>query len=180
MIPLTISRRQSKRAPPRIVSSCLGFRPLRLITHICLGMVGPPLPKAEIVETLGPSATSGMRTQSLSRERTWATRESDESIPCSSQRGGAERKRCLWRILFLTSKSPYKGGPNSGVFLQITADPGVDLEIPAPHVSVAIAEARGDFRVLCKCGRRLLRVHLAHNVSAGLEALSQAAKRALS
>src|SRR5262249_61738585 len=70
MIPLTISRRQSKRAPPRIVSSCLGFRPLRLITHICLGMVGPPLPKAEIVETLGPSATSGMRTQSLSRERT--------------------------------------------------------------------------------------------------------------
>jgi len=70
MIPLTISRRQSKRAPPRIVSSCLGFRPLPLITHICLGMVGPPLPKAEIVETLGPSATSGMRTQSLSRERT--------------------------------------------------------------------------------------------------------------
>ena len=108
MIPLTISRRQSKRAPPRIVSGCLGFRHLPLI--ICLGMVGPPLPKAEIVETLGPSATSGMRTQSLSRERTWATRESDESIPCSSQRGGAERKRCLWRILFLTSKSPYKGG----------------------------------------------------------------------
>jgi len=82
---------------------------------------------------------------------------------------------------FLHATAPaHKGGPNSGVFLQITADPGVDLEIPAPHVSVAIAEARGDFRVLCKCGRRLLRVHLAHNVSAGLEALSQAAKRALS
>ena len=68
MIPLTISRRQSKRAPPRIVSCCLGFRHLPLI--ICLGMVGPPSPKAEIVETLGPSATGGMRAQSLSRERT--------------------------------------------------------------------------------------------------------------
>ena len=77
----------------------------------------------------------------------------------------------------------YKGGPNSGVFLQITADPGVDLEIPARHVRFAIveaAQARGDFRVLCKYGRRLLRVHLPHNVSAGLETLSQAAKRALS
>jgi transaldolase / glucose-6-phosphate isomerase len=85
---------------------------------------------------------------------------------------------------FLHATGPAcKGGPNTGVFLQITADPGVDLEIPARHVSFAsveAAQARGHFRVLCKYGRRLLRVHLAYNVSAGLEALSQAAKRALS
>jgi transaldolase / glucose-6-phosphate isomerase len=86
------------------------------------------------------------------------------------------------RFMHATGQA-YKGGPNSGVFLQITADPGVDLEMPRRHVRFAIveaAQARGDFRVLCKYGRRLLRVHLAHNVSAGLEALSQAAKRALS
>jgi transaldolase / glucose-6-phosphate isomerase len=86
------------------------------------------------------------------------------------------------RFLHATGQA-YKGGPNTGVFLQITADPGVDLKIPARHLSFAVveaAQARGDFRVLCEHGRRLLRVHLAHDVSAGLDALSEAAKRALS
>jgi transaldolase / glucose-6-phosphate isomerase len=85
------------------------------------------------------------------------------------------------RFLYAAGQA-YKGGPNTGVFLQITADPAVDLNIPARHVSfaaVGAAQARGDFRVLCEHGRRLLRVHLAHNVGAGLDALGQAAKRAL-
>jgi transaldolase / glucose-6-phosphate isomerase len=85
--------------------------------------------------------------------------------------------RCLY-----AAGQAYKGGPNTGVFLQITADPGGDLNIPARPVRFALgeaAQARGDFRVLCEQGRRLLRVHLAQNVSAGLDALSRAAKRAL-
>jgi transaldolase / glucose-6-phosphate isomerase len=85
------------------------------------------------------------------------------------------------RFLHATGQA-YKGGPNTGVFLQITADPGGDLNIPARHTSFAALEAaraRGDFRTLCEHGRRLLRVHLAHNVGAGLDALSRAAKRAM-
>jgi transaldolase / glucose-6-phosphate isomerase len=85
------------------------------------------------------------------------------------------------RYLHSTGQA-YKGGPNTGVFLQITTDDDVDLAIPGRNASFAVvkaAQARGDFRVLCERGRRLLRAHIAHDVDAGLLALREAAKRAL-
>jgi transaldolase/glucose-6-phosphate isomerase len=85
------------------------------------------------------------------------------------------------RFLHSTGQA-YKGGPNSGVFLQITADAAADVKIPGRKASFGVieaAQARGDFRVLEQRGRRVLRAHLASNVAAGLAALNAAARSAL-
>ena len=85
------------------------------------------------------------------------------------------------RFLHSTGQA-YKGGPNSGVFLQITCDDAVDLPVPGQKYTFGIvkaAEARGDFEVLADRGRRALRVHLPAEVSAGLARLNEAVKAAL-
>ncbi|HEV2365692.1 MAG TPA: bifunctional transaldolase/phosoglucose isomerase [Caulobacteraceae bacterium] len=77
----------------------------------------------------------------------------------------------------------YKGGPNTGVFLQITAEPAHDLPIPGRRASFGVieaAQARGDLEVLAERGRRALRVHLGDDIEGGLERLEQAVDRALS
>jgi hypothetical protein len=76
----------------------------------------------------------------------------------------------------------YKGGPNSGVFLQVTCDDRVDLPVPGRKYTfgtVKAAQARGDFQVLAERGRRALRVHLGADVSAGLRALREAVAEAV-
>ncbi len=86
------------------------------------------------------------------------------------------------RFLHSTGQA-YKGGPNSGVFLQVTCKDALDLEIPGRKASFGVvkaAQARGDFRVLAERGRRVLRAHIVEDVSAGLAALGAAAERALS
>ncbi|NPD68233.1 bifunctional transaldolase/phosoglucose isomerase [Lichenicola cladoniae] len=80
------------------------------------------------------------------------------------------------RFLHSTGQA-YKGGPNSGVFLQITADDKADLAVPGETYSFSVvkaAQARGDFDVLAERGRRALRVHIKGNLSAGLERLGSA------
>jgi transaldolase / glucose-6-phosphate isomerase len=77
------------------------------------------------------------------------------------------------RFLHSTGQA-YKGGPNSGVFLQITADDVQDLPVPGQKYTFGVvkaAQARGDFAVLAQRGRRALRVHLGANVCAGLNRL---------
>ena len=57
----------------------------------------------------------------------------------------------------------HKGGPNTGLFLQITSDGGEDLPIPGTPYSFGTlfaAQARGDLEVLQAHGRRALRVHV--------------------
>ncbi len=76
----------------------------------------------------------------------------------------------------------YKGGPNTGVFMQITCDDAADLPIPGSHASFGVvkaAQARGDFAVLAERGRRALRVHLGSDVAAGLRTLEAAIRQAL-
>jgi hypothetical protein len=85
------------------------------------------------------------------------------------------------RFLHSTGQD-YKGGPNSGVFLQITADHAVDLAIPGQKYSFGVvidAQAAGDLAVLEARGRRALRVHLGADVTAGLKALAAAIDAAL-
>ena len=85
------------------------------------------------------------------------------------------------RFLHSTGQA-YKGGPNSGVFLQITADDAADLDVPGEHYSFSVvkaAQARGDFGVLAERGRRAVRVHLGADVTAGLAALTEAVAQAL-
>jgi glucose-6-phosphate isomerase len=85
------------------------------------------------------------------------------------------------RFLHSTGQA-YKGGPNTGVFLQITCDDANDLPVPDQKYTfgtVKAAQARGDFQVLADRKRRALRVHLPKDVNAGLEMLKQAVMNAL-
>ena len=98
-----------------------------------------------------------------------------------------DRKRvatCLGfgpRFLHSTGQA-YKGGPNSGVVLQVTCDDAKDLPVPDQKYSFGVvkaAQARGDFEVLNERGRRALRVHLGADVSEGLAKLKAAISNAL-
>ncbi|MCU1304297.1 MAG: transaldolase [Candidatus Sulfotelmatobacter sp.] len=85
------------------------------------------------------------------------------------------------RFLHSTGQA-YKGGPNSGVFLQVTCDDAVDLPMPGQKFTFGVvkaAQARGDFQVLAERGRRALRVHLGPDVRAGLAMLTTALQKAL-
>jgi glucose-6-phosphate isomerase len=85
------------------------------------------------------------------------------------------------RFLHSTGQA-YKGGPNSGVFLQITCDDAADLAVPGHKYTFGIvkaAQARGDFQVLADRNRRALRVHLGADIAAGLAKLRQAIQQAL-
>ncbi|MGO4738407.1 bifunctional transaldolase/phosoglucose isomerase [Bosea sp. 2KB_26] len=75
----------------------------------------------------------------------------------------------------------YKGGPNSGVFLQVTCNDPADIEVPGHTYSFGVvkaAQARGDLEVLVERGRRTLRVHIG-DVDAGLAELARALDEAL-
>lgn len=85
------------------------------------------------------------------------------------------------RFLHSTGQA-YKGGPNTGVFLQITCDDAEDLSVPGQQYTFGVvkaAQARGDFEVLVERERRALRVHLGKDVQAGLATLKAAIERAL-
>ncbi len=85
------------------------------------------------------------------------------------------------RFLHSTGQD-YKGGPDTGVFLQITCDDAVDMPVPEQKYTFSIvkaAQARGDFAVLAERGRRALRVHLSKNVARDLAKLGAALQRAL-
>jgi len=85
------------------------------------------------------------------------------------------------RFLHSTGQA-YKGGPNTGVFLQITCDDAADLPVPGQKYTFGVvkaAQARGDFQVLAERGRRALRVHLGKDVPAGLRALRKAVESVL-
>ncbi len=78
------------------------------------------------------------------------------------------------RFLHSTGQT-YKGGPNSGVFLQITADDAADVAVPGERYTFGVvkaAQARGDFDVLAERGRRALRVHIKGDLKAGLTQLA--------
>jgi glucose-6-phosphate isomerase len=77
------------------------------------------------------------------------------------------------RFLHSTGQA-YKGGPNTGVFLQITCDEAEDLQVPDQKYTfglVKAAQARGDFQVLVERHRRALRVHLGKDLARGLDHL---------
>lgn len=98
-----------------------------------------------------------------------------------------DRKRvatCLGfgpRFLYSTGQA-YKGGPNTGVFLQITCADAADLPVPGQKLTFGVvkaAQARGNFQVLAERQRRALRVHLGKDVAVGLETLRRAVEQAL-
>jgi len=85
------------------------------------------------------------------------------------------------RFLHSTGQA-YKGGPNEGVFLQLTCDIRADLPVPGHKygfAAVIAAQALGDFSVLNERNRRAIRVHLGADVEAGLKHLNEALQQAL-
>jgi len=75
----------------------------------------------------------------------------------------------------------HKGGPNTGVFLQLTADPPIDLSIPGMTTFKTLehAQALGDFESLNARKRRGARLHLTVPLEQSLTALSNAVDAAL-
>ncbi len=85
------------------------------------------------------------------------------------------------RFLHSTGQA-YKGGPNSGVFLQVTCADAKDLAVPGQKYTFGVvkaAQARGDLAVLVERGRRVLRVHLTGDVRAGLVRLGEVVRASL-
>src|SRR5437870_9290909 len=85
------------------------------------------------------------------------------------------------RFLHSTGQA-YKGGPNSGVFLQVTYDDAADLSVPEQKYTFGVvkaAQARGDFQVLAERDRRVLQLHVGKNLESGLKTLQSAIEQAL-
>ncbi len=77
----------------------------------------------------------------------------------------------------------HKGGPDSGVFIQLTAPDKVDLEVPGAPYTFGIlkeAQALGDFQSLLAHGRRAIQVDLGADVLSGLQRLQELLEDALS
>jgi hypothetical protein len=74
----------------------------------------------------------------------------------------------------------HKGGPPTGVFLQITASQAGELPIPGEKAGFAVladAQALGDLLSLARHKRRVLAVRLGANVSHDLDALARTLQR---
>lgn len=77
----------------------------------------------------------------------------------------------------------HKGGPNTGLFLQITHSGELDLEIPGRGYSFGVlkaSQAAGDLAALAERGRRVMRVHLQGAAAEGLRELERVLGEALS
>jgi len=69
----------------------------------------------------------------------------------------------------------HKGGPNTGIFLQLTADHPVEMPIPDRPYSfgtLADAQSTGDLQALQELGRRAARVHLGDEPAAAIRRLT--------
>lgn len=76
----------------------------------------------------------------------------------------------------------HKGGPNTGLFLELTADDAEDIQIPGQPYTFGTfkqAQALGDLEALRRHGRRAVRIHLGKDASKGLQELEQAMERAI-
>jgi len=75
----------------------------------------------------------------------------------------------------------HKGGPATGLFVQLTCDEGDELPIPGERYGFGVlrrAQAAGDYEVLARRGRRVVRVHLGSDAERGLDALIEAVSAA--
>ena len=76
----------------------------------------------------------------------------------------------------------HKGGPNTGLFIQITSDDTEDLAIPGREFTFSVlkeAQSTGDYLALSTRKRRILRIHLSSDVATGLTKLHEAFEAAM-
>ena len=77
----------------------------------------------------------------------------------------------------------HKGGPDSGVFLQLTSEDINDIEVPGEKFSFGVlkqAQALGDFEALSNRHRRVVRIDLGRDVEKGLRRVLSLVKEAVS
>jgi transaldolase/glucose-6-phosphate isomerase len=77
----------------------------------------------------------------------------------------------------------HKGGPDSGVFIQVTAPDTIDFQVPGEPYTFSVlkdAQALGDFQSLQAHGRRAIRVDLGSDVFSGFASLSEIIRELLS
>ncbi|MGO8686546.1 MAG: bifunctional transaldolase/phosoglucose isomerase [Candidatus Dormibacteria bacterium] len=75
----------------------------------------------------------------------------------------------------------HKGGPNTGVYLQVTVDDPVDAAIPGQPFSFSVlkrAQAAGDLQSLRSHGRRVIRLHVEGALDATLDGLARSVRQA--
>jgi transaldolase/glucose-6-phosphate isomerase len=68
----------------------------------------------------------------------------------------------------------HKGGPNTGLFIQLVDKPGIDCEVPETNLSfgqIIDAQAHGDYLALLDRKRRILRINLQDDAIKGLDLL---------
>ena len=76
----------------------------------------------------------------------------------------------------------HKGGPNTGLFLQLTAEDARDVTIPGASYTFGVfkhAQALGNLEALKKHGRRVGHIDLGKDIKQGLTALKEALESAL-
>jgi hypothetical protein len=76
----------------------------------------------------------------------------------------------------------HKGGPDSGLFIQITAEHGDDVPIPGQPYTFGVlqaAQAAGDFEALAGRGRKIVRLHLTQGADDGLPVVARMISDAL-
>ncbi|HYP21662.1 MAG TPA: bifunctional transaldolase/phosoglucose isomerase [Chloroflexia bacterium] len=76
----------------------------------------------------------------------------------------------------------HKGGPNRGIYIQVTAEPQRDVSIPGSPYSFGTlirAQAMGDMQSLEKHGRRVIRLHVKGDHAAGVEAIREVVREAI-
>jgi hypothetical protein len=76
----------------------------------------------------------------------------------------------------------HKGGPNTGLFLQLTVDEAKDAPVPGKPYTFGIlrrAQAQGDLQALREHGRRVMRIHLGDDAVEGLTSVQKILERAI-
>ncbi|MBU4253777.1 MAG: hypothetical protein KJ727_04160 [Acidobacteria bacterium] len=69
----------------------------------------------------------------------------------------------------------HKGGPNTGLFIQLLDESEQDLPVPGTEYTfrrIITSQAEGDFRALSQKGRRVIRLQLGGDAERGLERLT--------
>src|SRR5438552_9117004 len=124
--------------------------PLRRLTLEALRQAARPGDYFAILAYLPPTTDNAARLQAV--RATWA-----RDLGCATTLGFGPR------YLHSTGQL-HKGGPNTGLFLVVTADDAEDADIPEMGTTfgrLKRAQARRDIRALMARGRRVAHVHLA-------------------
>ena len=117
----------------------------------------------------------------LARVRTAAAAGAPAGAPAAGGSGSGIATTLGYGPRYLHSTGQlHKGGPGTGIYLQLTAAEEPDLAIPGERYSFGMlrrSQAAGDYQTLATRGRRVLRLDLGSDPAAALDALATGLER---